>query len=246
MAARSVHVPENPRRRQLQVERLFRYMPLEACRDMVTSGHVRVSASTKFDHDTGLSQTRRDNEQKKAVGTRVSEVLGTSVVHKGVKISVTWEGEDASGKQIKVESEVEDPFWILSLSTDLRLGLFEDFVEDAAVEILDVEEFLLRLKGASSELLRPGDIFDHGLVTYADEYVAYGRTVIRVSPFFHKGNLYRGHKEYRVVWHPRLTESEHDFLDLGSLDGIAKVVCKEELMNGSRSEVTFPDYGVER
>lgn len=102
---------------------------------MVNTGQVRVSASTNCDRDVGLLQTRQDEKQKKAVRTRMSEVSGTSVVPKGFEVGVTCDEEEASGTQIRMESEVEDSYWILLLSTGLCLCLFEEFAEEAGVEL---------------------------------------------------------------------------------------------------------------
>ena len=138
------------------------------------------------------------------------------------------------------------PFWILSLSTDLNLSLFEEFQEDAVVEIFDPEELFSRLEAVSDRIIGRGDIFAHDHVEYADEYIAYGQVALQVKPFHHKSRSFRSQKEYRVIWHPRRIATEHEFLyTTEPLDDIARVILKEDVEKHRENEVIFPDYAIE-
>lgn len=244
MVSKWLQVPGISGRKELKLTTLFRYMPLEACEKMVGEGEVRVSASTTFLQDETLSETRRDDEESKNARAVVSELLGWHVPE-GFELSATYEDEKTEGTLVNFQAGVRNPYWILSLSTDLTLELFEEFDEDAAVEILDLEEFLRRLQGASGHLLSRGESFKYDHVEYGDDYVAYGLTVVPLNPLFQKGPSYSCQKEYRVVWWPKRGAAQHDFLYLGGLEGIAQVVRKDQLTNRTREEIRFPDYAVE-
>ena len=244
MLTKFVHIPGFMGDRKVPLKRLYRYMPLDACVRMVGRGEVRVSSSTNFSDDEELSDTRKDDEQSKVVSAVASEIIETSRVPKGFRLQV-HEGAESDGRtQFKLRSHVEDSYWILALSTNLSCALFDEFKETAAVEIHEPEEFLRRIKNASPRLLLPGEIFGHGHIEYADEYIGYGRTAIEVSPFFNKSSRYRTQKEYRVVWHPRRTATTHEYLHLGRLDDIVTVVRRKDVESGATKEVRFPDDAI--
>ena len=244
MVSKLVDVPGFASSKELQVGKLYRYMPLEACNGMVDEGEIRISASTKFKLDDGLSHSRRDDEHNKSTRAVVSEEMKIRVAE-GLKLTVTPIDERADGTLTKFHSQTISSYWILSLSTDLTVCLFDEFGEDAAVEVFHPDEFLRRLQNASERLLVPIEPIRHDHVKYADEYLAYGYTALLLDPLFHKAEKYRCHKEYRVVWHPRRGEDEHEFLHLGSLKDIARVVRKEQVMDEFREAVIFPDYAIE-
>ena len=245
MLSKIVRVPGFSGRRELPLERLYRYMPLDACNRMVECGEIRVTSSTKtFSRDEDPSTSRQDEEQKKSVRTTVSKIIRSRQVPKGFRFEIKEEGRAAGGTRVKLQSHVDDPYWMLALSTDLTLNLFEEFREKASIEILDPEEFVGRLRDASTQLLVAGDIFDYDHVDYADEYIAYGRAAISVSTFFHKASRYRVQKEYRVVWHPGRIAAKHAYLILGSLVDIVRVVSKEDVENGTRKEMRFPEDAI--
>ncbi|MCY3621501.1 MAG: hypothetical protein OXH68_07295 [Gammaproteobacteria bacterium] len=74
-------------RKQLPVKRLYRYMPVDACRRMVERGEVRVSSSDSFNDET-LTQTRQDDEQTQSISASVSEVVGLGDAPKGFRVDV--------------------------------------------------------------------------------------------------------------------------------------------------------------
>ncbi len=235
-------------RKELPVKRLFRYMPLDACRRMVESGVVRVSSSTSF-KDEALTETRRDDEQTQSIRASASEVLETGNVPKGFQVDVRSESGDGlvGGKETTFRTTIEDSYWILSLTTDLTLELFDEFDETAAVEITDPERFVALLASASGRLLRgQRDIFGHDFVEYADHYVVLGTAGIPMKPFMRKSTAYRSQKEFRVVWHPRRQALTHDWLYVGSLGDVARVVTRDEVATGRVGEVRFPEDAVAR
>ena len=244
MLTKFVHIPGFIGDRRVPLKRLYRYMPLDACVRMVERGEVRISSSTNFSDDEELSETRKDDEQSKSVSTVASEIIGTSRVPKGFGLEVHKGAEVDGGTRVKLRSHVEDSYWILALSTDLSCTLFDEFKENAAVEIHEPEEYFRRLENASHRLLFPRDIFGHDHIEYANEYIGYGRTAIEVSPFFHKSSRYRTQKEYRVVWHPRRTATTHEYLYLGRLDDIVNVVRRKDVESGATKEVRFPEDAI--
>lgn len=246
MLTESVHVSGFAGDRVLPLTQLYRYMPVEACNRMVERGEVRVSSSTNFDRDETLSETRRDDEQNKQVGTVLHRLRTKPAVPKGFRFEIQEGEETPSGTKTTFKSHVDDPFWILSLSTDLTHALFREFKEPAAVEITDPEEFINRLKNASAQLLLGSqDIFGHGLAQYGDNIMAYGETVISLNPLLHKADKYRPQKEYRVVWHPRRQARTHEWLYVeGGLADIATVVSRKDLASGAEEEVRFPEDAV--
>lgn len=246
MLTESVHVPGFVGDKVLPLARLYRYMPVEACNRMVERGEVRVSSSTNFGRDETLSETRRDDEQNKQVSVVLHKLRQKPAVQQGFPFEIQGGEKTPSGTKTTFKSHVDDPFWILSLSTDLTRALFEEFKEPAVVEIMDPEEFINRLRSASAQLLLgPQDIFGHGRAQYGDSIKAYGETVISLSPLLHKADEYRAQKEYRVVWHPRRQARTHEWLYVdGGLADIARVVSREDLANGAQEEVRFPENAV--
>ena len=244
---KSVPVPGFTGWRELPIKRLYRYMPVDACYRMVERGEVRVSSSSKmYPRTEDPSETRQDDEQSKAVTAVVSKYLGTKPVPKGFSMDVTEVQKTDGGTRMRFRSGVDDSYWYLALSTDLSLNLFEEFDEEASVEIHDPEEFMARLQTATDQLLVPysGDRFFHGPVDYGDDYVAYGRAVIRLNPCLHKPSRFAPQREYRVVWHPRRTASDHEYLRVSTLRDIARVIRKEAVMSGTEAEVRFPEDAV--
>ena len=160
----------------------------------------------------------------------------------------TEPGDDAEGRgETTFTTRIEDSFWILSLTTDLTIDLFDEYDETAAVEIVDPERFVALLEAASGRLLMDGrDVFGHDFVEYADHYLVYGRARLAMNPFMRKSVAYRGQKEYRVVWHPRRQALQHDWLYLESLRGLARVVTREDVAAGRIGEVRFPEDAVAR
>ena len=246
MLTGSVHVPGFAGDKALPLARLYRYMPVGACQRMVERGEVRVSSSTNFNQDETLSETRRDDEQSKQMSTVLHKVRKAPAAQKGFRVEVQQGEETPSGTETTFKSHVDDPFWILSLSTDLTPALFEEFDEPAAVEITEPEEFIRRLESASVQiLLGPQDIFDHGRVRYADKVIAYGRVALRLNPLRHKAARYRPQKEYRVVWHPRRQATPHEWLYVEEgLADISRVVSREDLTSGVEREVRFPEDAI--
>ena len=98
---------------------------------MVAYGDVRVSSSTSFT-DEALTATRRDDEQPQSVKASMSKVLGAGNVPKGFQVDVRTESADGAegGAETTFRTTIEDSYWILSLTTDLTLDLFDEFDED--------------------------------------------------------------------------------------------------------------------
>ena len=241
------HVPDVGRK-ELPVKRLYRYMPLDACRRMVEYGEVRVSSSTSLNDET-LTETRRDDEQTQSIKASMSKVAGVGDVPKGFQVDVRTEsGDGPDGREeTTFRTRVEDSFWILSLTTDLTIDLFDEFDEIAAVEICDPERLLALLESASGRLLiDERDIFAHDFVEYADHYLVYGTASLPMKPFMRKSVAYRSQKEFRVVWHPRRQALKHDWLYVGLLWDVARVVTREDVAAGRIGEVRFPEDAAAR
>ena len=85
MLAERVHVPGFTGDKELPLARLYRYMPVEACRRLVERGEVRVSSSTNFNRDETLSETRRDDEQKKQVSTVLHKITPKACRSEGIQ-----------------------------------------------------------------------------------------------------------------------------------------------------------------
>ena len=178
------YVP-NVGRKELPVKRLYRYMPLDACRRMVDYGEVRVSSSDSL-NDEALTESRQDDEQTQSIRASMSEVVRLGDVPKGYQVDIRTEsGDDSEGRgESTFRMYIEDAFWILSLTTDLTIELFDEFDEIAAVEFTDPERFVALLESASGRLLMDQrDVFEHDFVEYADHYVVYGRAHLSMKPF---------------------------------------------------------------
>ena len=114
-------------------DKLFRYMPEVYARQWVEDGVVRVSASTNFTEREGLADARQDDEQNKSVSVRGSGFGGlTAQLPPGYRVSA-HDIETSSGTLTTLTGHVEDPYWILSMTSDLTLELFDMFGECAAV-----------------------------------------------------------------------------------------------------------------
>ena len=229
-------------------DKLFRYMPEVNARQWVENGDVRVSASTKFTEGEGLSYARQDDEQNKSVSVRGSGSAGlTSQMPPGFRASA-YDKEIASGTLTTITGHVEDPYWILSMSSDLTLELFDTFGESAAVEVFDPPEFLRRVNLNSPHLQWLGGRIHAGFVQYFGEQVAYGYAAVRVPLFFSKSSQFASQKEFRVVWHPKYPlDGCHDNVRCQEgLKDISRVVLREDVKNGLIQETRFPDDIISR
>ena len=211
---------------------------------MVNDGEVRISRSSKFKDGAGMTDGQRDDEHSKSVLIHASKVqmrehdrLDPRVDSEIVKINTTDD-------QYKIGITLNDPYWVLCLSVDLRLDLFDEFDSDAVVVVREPEKLFQKIHESSALLVpSPESMMEIRCqpVQYLGEMIAYGRSGLRISPCFTKPKEYKHQKEYRVVWYPRHSDRLHAYLRLGSLKDIAEVVLRDDLENGIVGEKIFDE-----
>ena len=214
---------------------LYRYMAKEYCEKMVNDGEIRISNSSYYKDGAGITEGLQDDEHNKSVVMRASNVrminhdpMDPRVDSEIVKLNTT-------GDQYKVATTLNDPYWMLCLSFDLRRDLFDVFDSDAAVIIRHPEKLFQKFHENSAILLpSPESVMEIRCqpVQYLSRLTGYGKSVFKISPCFTKPARYTQQKEYRIVWYPCYSCESHEYLHLGSLIDIAEVVLKDDLESG--------------
>ena len=216
----------------------FRYMPREHCEKMVFDGQIRIARSTTYEDGAGLTEGQIDDETVKAVVAHASDVWPGDA-SPNVKTEITR----LKGGGFKLNTLLDQPYWVLCLSADLRRNLFDEFKCDAAVVISNVNEFLCRVAKASVALIkvdkevhRDGDglqlSFMYQAVNYIGELVFDGVCSVPISPIFTKPVKYEHQMEYRLAWYPCYRSTSHEYLQVGNMEDIAKVVTKHDVETG--------------
>lgn len=219
-------------------------MERKYCEQMVQDGIVRLRKSSCYKDGTGMTQFQMDDEHFKSLEFESSGVC--EVVDKTGGIDIAPEvvklAESPEGATYRISAKVSCPYWMLCLSTDLRLDLFEssNFKCDAAVIVWDAAELFRRMASASKGLY----VQPHGgtalwqPVSYAvSGGLRYGMSPAVISPFFTKPDRYLHQKEFRFVVYPCYEARDHAFIFLDGLQDICEVVGKEELERGDVDEV---------
>ena len=221
---------------------LYRYMPKIFCEQMVNDGEVRISRSSKFKDGAGMTDGQRDDEHRKSVFIHASDVQVMENDREDPRIDSEVVKLNTNDDQYKIDTTLNVPYWVLCLSVDLRINLFDEFNSDAVVIIRHPDKLIERLR-ENSAFLVPSPQYRMKLfyqpVQYLGELLAYGRTGLVISPCFTKPAKYKHQKEYRIVWNPCYSEELHTYLKLGSLKDITEVVLRDDLENGSVKEKIF-------
>ena len=227
---------------------LFRYMERKYCEQMVHDGVVRLTKSSRYRDDTGMTEYQMDDEHFKSLEFESSGV--SEVVDKSGGIDITPEvvrlAENPEGVRYRISARVECPYWMFCLSTDLRLNLFEsrDFKCDAAVVVRDAAELFRRMASAAHALyVQPhgGSALWQPVSYAASGGLRYGMSPAAISPFFTKPGGYLHQKEFRFVIYPCYEAGDHASICLDSLEDICDVVGKEELERGDVDEVVWDE-----
>lgn len=223
---------------------LCRYMAKEYSEKMVNDGEIRISRSSKYKDGAGMTDGQRDDEHRKSVVIHASEVWEREHDRLDPRVNSEIVKLNTNDDQYKIDTTLNEPYWVLCLSVDLRLDLFDEFNSDAAVVIHQPAKLIERMR-ESSKILVPSSESRIELiyqpVQYLDGLVAYGRTGLVISPCFTKPEKYIHQKEYRIVWYPCYSNGFHEHLQLGSLRDISEVVLKDELKNGIVRERIFDE-----
>ena len=219
-------------------------MAKEYCEKMVNDGEIRISRSSKFKDGAGMTDGQRDDEHRKSVFIHASDVQVMENDRYDPQIDSEIVKLNTNDDQYKIDTMINIPYWVLCLSVDLRMNLFDEFNSDAVVIIHQPDKLIERLC-ENSAFLVPSPQFRMELfyqpVKYLGELRAYGRTGLVVSPCFTKPAKYNHQKEFRVVWYPCYSEDIHAYLQLGSLKDIAEVVHRDDLVNGIVGERIFDE-----
>ena len=224
-------------------------MAKEYCEKMVNEGEIRVSNSSKYKDGAGMTDGQRDDEQRKSVVIRASEVRVREYDRLDPRVNSEIVQLNANEDQYKIETTLSEPYWVLCLSVDLRLDLFDEFDSDAVVAIRAPGKLFQKID-ESSVILLPSPEFVMELrcqpVQYLGKLLAYGRSGLVISPCFTKPIKYKHQKEYRVVWYPCYSEHMHTYLRLGSLKDIAEVVLRDDLENGIIGERIIDEASLDK
>ena len=211
---------------------------------MVNDGEVRISSSSNFKDGAGMTAGQRDDEHSKSVVIRASKVKISEHDRLDPRVNSEITKLNTDGGQYKIDTTLNDPYWVLCLSVDLRLDLFDIFKSDAAVVIQHPEKLLEKMRESSTFLLPSPDAMLElrgQPVQYLGEMIAYGRSGFRISPCFTKPEKYKRQKEYRVVWYPRFSDRSHEYLQLGRLNDIAEIILRDDVKKGFVRERLFDE-----
>ena len=210
---------------------LYRYMPKQYCEKMVNDGEVRISRSSKFKDGAGMTEGQKDDEHYKSLVVHASGIRMKEDDRLDQRVNSEIVKLNANDDKYKIGTTLNVPYWVLCLSVDLRLDLFDEFNSDAVVVIWDSNELIQRMI-KSSKFLVPSPEFKMKMfyqpVHYLGELIVFGRMGLMISPFFTKPDRYKSQKEYRVVWYPCYSDELHVYLQLGSLKDIAEVVLSDD------------------
>ena len=191
--------------------RLYRYLPIQYCREFVDCGRVRISRSRTLD-DHSLSAGQRDEENRKSVVVHASEVTLPEPTDTRIASSVTDLGSTGR-ERFEVQAKLSGDYYLLCLSSDLRDDLFDEFPPaDAVVEIFNVSRFAKAMRRAGSRKFggRGAKVWMiHQPVRYLGEVLGYGRAMLTVSPFFDKHTDFKHQKEHRFAWYPCIFDDGH-------------------------------------
>ena len=215
---------------------LYRYMAKEYCEKMVNDGEIRISNSLYYKDGAGMTAGQRDDEHRTSVIVHASgvEVADNDLMNPRVDSEIVK--LNTNDDQYKIDTTLNVPYWVLCLSVDLRMNLFDEFNGDGAVIIHHPDIFIERLC-ENSACLVPSPQYQMKLfyqpMQYLGELIAYGGpSELVISPCFTKPANYKHQKEFRIVWNPCYSEDLHACLQLGSLKDIAEVVSRDDLENG--------------
>ena len=189
---------------------LYRYLPIQHCREFVDHGRVRISRSPTLDDD-GLSAGQRDQENMKSVIVHASEVEVPDQTDPMIASKVTELGSRGR-ERFEVETKLSRDYYLLCLSSDLRADLFDEFPPaDAVVEIFNVSRFAKAMRCASMRTFggQGREVWmPHQPVRYLGEVLGYGRSVLTMSPCFDKHTDFSHQKEHRFTWYPCIFDDD--------------------------------------
>jgi len=193
---------------------LFRYGERKYMQAMVEQGSIRIAPASYYrseEEDCG----RADNE------------LSKRSFWPGEYSRITTE----DGKEIPIKGDVQrtvsfPDYFVLCMSCDWDLILFDDLPADSCVIIRHPEAFAQRLEIAANYYL-DGWYFFHGPVQYFDPYEMSRKEFF--DPGMCKNFCYAYQREYRFLWiHlDGKKASEFKFLDLGALNDVAELYVRD-------------------
>lgn len=194
---------------------LFRYGERKWMHTMVQQGFIRIAPASHYRSIEG-DFARADDELAK---------------------SSFWPGDHSrittmDGKEIPIKGDVKrtvsfPDYFVLCMSCDWDLTLFEDFQADSCVMIHNPAEFAQRIEKAAKIYL-DGWYFFHGPLQYFDPYEMDRNEFF--DPAMSKSFYYAYQREYRFLWVHQGGKEASGFhlLDLGDLNDVAKLYVRDE------------------
>lgn len=191
---------------------LFRYGNSKFMETFVNKGEIRISLASVY-KDGAKLDPKTDDELNK---------------HRYIPKHHAWI-KTKEGKQIPIISDVHETcstknYYNLSMSTDYEPQMFKEFCYDSCVIIKDPDQFIVRLKNSTKQLL-PNWYFSHNPIEYFDPYEPYMNQ--HIDTIMYKDFLFSYQMEYRIFWHPQQdnasVKEKYIVVQIGSLEDICEL-----------------------
>lgn len=189
---------------------LFRYGKVQYMQAMVKHGSIRIGSASFYRHLE--SDAARADEERMKISFIPGEYARITTL---------------DGREIPVLGDVQQTvavpnYYLLCMSCDWDLTLFNDFSADACVVIHDSEQFAERLELASKVQL-DGWYFHHNPVEYFDPYEMSGNQYFNAAMC--KDFRFAYQREYRFLWMPMGGQEAEGFkfLELDPLEDLAEL-----------------------
>jgi hypothetical protein len=203
---------------------LVKYGATGFLRPALEQGIFRL-APAHFYSDPSLSPAQRDDELERSLVDAATDLRATLG-----QIGDTLSSEKKADFGRTVRSAVD--YYVLCLSGDWDLRLFDDFKADAALVITDASRFARDLGEAAARVL-PEWEYDCRFVIYIDPVQRLDgfdeKRQLDFAPFFCKHLRYWYQKEVRAVWLPPdpkqpPTRLEPIFVTIGSIEEYSELI----------------------
>ena len=210
---------------------LFRYGKIKYMKLMVQHGSIRIGPASFY---RNIESTARADEECK----KISFIPGayTRIITNEER-EVPIRGD--------VQRTVSAPnYYMLSMSCDWDLSMFDDFSADACVVLRDPERFAERLEFMSKPQL-DGWYFHHNPIQYFDPYEMQRNQCFDAAMC--KDFCFAYQREYRFLWiHTGGKEAKgFKILELGPLENITELHIRPQTTNPTiAASVSIPDDAV--
>lgn len=194
----------------LQSGWLFKYSKKKYVQEMYSSGVFRMTPAS-FYNDPSLNAAVKDDELVFKGSARIK-----------LKPTTKFGKSAASYGRVEYSVKARTNYYVCCFASNFTNREFVDFEADACLVIKDSRVFIDRLVKAGCGTLPDFEGFAQS-VRYLDPLLC---DPSQIDVNFAKHFRYAYQNEYRAIWAPReaLTDLPIEFINIGSLDGIAEIV----------------------